>query len=161
MKLTKTTVKAEYRMPRERKGEASRVLVLTWDGMMALMIGGKYGSHVIYTEDVKRVKAHWEGYVSRNMGRTVKPSFVAFTETIDAPAEVPAAIFLIAGDFAEAQAIATMANARHATGSAGQFVAGTFRAVQAQGREAVVVGDLAPVKPLGWTSIDTSVEGSN
>lgn len=72
--MTKTTATASYRMPRERDGQPSRVLRLTWDGETARMSGGKWGAHEIMALDNATVSAHWAGYVSNNMGRAVRPS---------------------------------------------------------------------------------------
>jgi hypothetical protein len=66
------TATATYRMPRER-GEASRILSLTWDGETARMAGGRFGAHEITTADPEAVRAHWYGYVSNNRGRKVTP----------------------------------------------------------------------------------------
>ena len=72
--MTKTTATGSYRMPRENKSEASRVLCMSWDGKTCRMTGGKWGAHTIQATDNATVRAHWSGYVSNNMGRAVVPA---------------------------------------------------------------------------------------
>jgi len=66
-----------YRCPREKGSpDGSRVLVLTQAGDRFDMLGGAGGVHTVYMQAdpwrLKRVRAHWEGYIAAQRGRPVK-----------------------------------------------------------------------------------------
>jgi hypothetical protein len=78
---TKGTVIGTYRMPRQG-GQPSVTLACTLYSDRVEMSGGQGGSYAIpgTAWDRKRVAAHWAGYVSNCMGRTVKPAALRFAQ---------------------------------------------------------------------------------
>ena len=76
--MSKSTIGA-YRTP--AVNGFSTVLRCYQDKDKFLFVGALTGTHTIHTRDLSRVRAHWQGYVSNVMKRTVRPAPLRFLAT--------------------------------------------------------------------------------